>query len=86
MVNSDPLDHIAQQIRSRRKSLRLTQDDLANLSGCSPRFIRMLEAGKPSVRFDKLAAVLDALGLVLTASRRDTTGLMSHRASNSSGK
>ena len=62
---------ITDTIRTRRKSLGLTQDDLADLAECSPRFIRSLEAGKPSVRFDKLLDVLDALGLELsTAIRR----------------
>lgn len=52
-------------IRHRRKALRLTQQDLADLSGVSVRFIRDLEHGKQSVRLDSLAAVLDALGLEL---------------------
>lgn len=58
------------ETRDRRKALRLTQDELAELSGCSPRFVRALEAGKRTVRLDKLAAVLDALGLELATRLR----------------
>lgn len=64
------LTSLAQQIRHRRKSLLLTQEDVAELSGCSTRFVRYLEAGKPTVRLDKLLAVLDTLGLELSARPR----------------
>lgn len=66
----DSLKNLAREIRSRRKSLRLTQDDLADLALCSPRFVRALEAGKATVRMDKLLAVLDVLGLELKVSTR----------------
>ncbi len=64
------LTSLGQQVRDRRKSLRLTQDSLADLAGCSPRFVRALEAGKATVRLDKVLAVLDALGLELSAQPR----------------
>lgn len=58
---------LASQMRERRTSLRLTQQDAADLAGCSVRFVRALEGGKPTVRLDKVVAVLDALGLELSA-------------------
>lgn len=61
---------LAQQIRDRRKSLLLTQEQVAELAGCSTRFVRSLEAGKPTVRLDKLLAVLDTLGLEFSAQPR----------------
>lgn len=67
------LSGIGPQVAARRKSLHLTQKDLADLAGCSTRFIGALEAGKPSVRMDKLLDVLDVLGLELSATRRSTT-------------
>ena len=70
MSEDDRLGSITRQVLERRKALRLNQDDLADLAGCSPRFIRSLEAGKATVRVDKLLAVLDALGLELTAHLR----------------
>lgn len=50
-------------IRRRRRELRLTQQDVADLAGVSVRFLRELEQGKSSVQLDSLEAVLDALGL-----------------------
>lgn len=61
---------IAALVRERRRVLRLTQEDLADLAGCSPRFVRALEAGKASVRMDKLLDVLTVLGLELKVSVR----------------
>ena len=56
---------VGEQIKERRRSLRLTQAALASLAGCSERFVRALESGKPGIRLDKLEAVLDVLGLEL---------------------
>lgn len=61
---------IADQIRRRRRSLQLTQDEVADLAGCSARFVRSLEAGKATVRLDKLVAVLDVVGLELSTRPR----------------
>ena len=69
----ETLTAMVHQVRARRKSLRLTQQDLADLARCSARFVRALEAGKQTVRLDKLLDVLDALGLELTAQVRRTS-------------
>ncbi len=66
----DPSASLAEQVRARRASLALGQEELAELSGTSVRFIRSLEQGKETVRLDKVRAVLDALGLELTARLR----------------
>lgn len=50
-------------IESRRKVLRLNQEELAELAGVSVRFLRDLEHGKVSARLDKVFDVLDTLGL-----------------------
>jgi HTH-type transcriptional regulator/antitoxin HipB len=50
-------------VESRRKALRLGQEELAELAGVSVRFLRSLEHGKVSARLDKVFAVLDTLGL-----------------------
>jgi HTH-type transcriptional regulator / antitoxin HipB len=52
-------------VRFRRKRLRLTQKQLAELAGCGPDFMYDLERGKPTVQLGKLVAVLQALGLKL---------------------
>ncbi len=67
------LTPLADQLRSRRKALGLTQAALADLAGCSSRFLRALEGGKATVRLDKLLDVLQALGLELSARPRRVT-------------
>lgn len=57
-------------IESRRKSLRLGQEELAELAQVSVRFVRALEHGKVTARLDKVFDVLDALGLEVTVKVR----------------
>ena len=66
----DATASLAEQVQDRRASLALVQEELAELSGTSVRFIRSLEQGKATVRLDKVQAVLNALGLELTARLR----------------
>jgi len=72
---SDTDDPIAltlgQTIASRRKTLGVTQEDLAELAGVSVRFLSSLERGKATVRLSAVLAVLDALGLELSIRTRD---------------
>ncbi len=46
----------------------LTQMELADLADCGVAFIYALEQGKPTVRMDKVLAVLRVLGLTLMVS------------------
>jgi y4mF family transcriptional regulator len=52
-------------VRKRRLELGLHQDELAALADVSTRFIHTLEQGKPTLRLDKVLAVLRQLGLDL---------------------
>lgn len=52
-------------VRQRRRELGLRQEELADLAGTSQRFVHTLEAGKGTVRLDKVMAVLGVLGLGL---------------------
>ena len=52
-------------VRSRRRELTLTQAQLADLAGVGLAFLYALERGKPTVRLDKVLAVLAVLGLEL---------------------
>lgn len=54
---------LGRAVRQRRERLGLHQVDLAELAGCSTRFVHTVEAGKGTVRIDKLASVLRVLGL-----------------------
>jgi len=53
------------EVRRRRLELGLHQDELAALAGVSTRFVHTLERSKPTVRLDKVLAVLAQLGLDL---------------------
>ncbi|MEI7780236.1 MAG: helix-turn-helix domain-containing protein [Actinomycetes bacterium] len=61
---------LAQDVRTRRVVLKLGQQEVAELSGTSIRFVRSLEHGKETARLDKVLAVLEALGLDLRAEVR----------------
>lgn len=54
---------LAEAVERRRKALGITQRQLALLAGCSELFVVNLEAGKATVRLDKLLDVLQTLGL-----------------------
>ncbi len=56
-------------IRQRRQRFGLQQAELAELAGCSTRFVHSVEHSKPTVRLDKLLDVLGALGLGLDVVR-----------------
>ena len=62
---NDRADGLGEAVRSRRESLGLRQVELADLAGCSTRFVHMLEQDKATVRMDKVLDVLGALGLTL---------------------
>ena len=49
-------------VRQQRKRHKLTQRDLAVRAGVGIRFIRELEAAKPTLRMDKVNVVLDLFG------------------------
>ncbi len=65
------MDDLATASQARRVELRLTQAEAAELAGVSERFVRLVESGKPTVRLDKLQALLDVLGLELRVALRE---------------
>lgn len=56
---------LAAAIRHRRRALRLTQSELADLAGCARRTVSAVETGKATVRLDVVLALLQVLGLRL---------------------
>lgn len=52
-------------IRQRRKEMGLSQADLAGICNVGNRFLVELEAGKPTVQFDKALHVAANVGLEL---------------------
>ncbi len=61
-------------IRNERKAQKLTQEQLAGLTGVGVRFVRELEAGKESCQLGLTLQVVAALGLTVSiSSRREST-------------
>ena len=59
------LGPLGEVVRRRRKELGLRQTELADLAGCSPRFVHTVEQDKSSLRLDKVLDLLEVLGLDL---------------------
>lgn len=57
-------------VRKERKAQRLTQEQLAGLTGVGVRFVRELEAGKESCQLGRALQVATALGLSVSVSIR----------------
>lgn len=53
---------IGRIVRAARRTRGLRQDQLAGAAGVGVRFLSELERGKPTVRLEKMLAVLDTLG------------------------
>ncbi len=49
-------------VRSKRKSLKMTQKEMSEKSGVGIRFIRELEKGKQTLKMDKINQVLSLFG------------------------
>lgn len=77
MGDTNFLKEMGQRIMVRRKSLRMTQEELAEKLGVSTQMISNLELGKKAIRPDNLAKVCDVLGLsadfVLTGTNTKST-------------
>jgi len=52
-------------LKKKRKSLKLTQEDLASKAGVELRVVREMERGKPTLRMDKVNQVLMLFGAEL---------------------
>ncbi|MBP5995697.1 MAG: helix-turn-helix transcriptional regulator [Crocinitomicaceae bacterium] len=59
------LHAVIKQIKERREMLKVTQEDLANLSGIGLRTIKELESGKANPTYRTLQEITDVLGLEL---------------------
>ncbi len=68
------LSIVIKQIKERREMLKITQENLAELSGVGLRTIKQLEAGKGNPTYKTLQEIADVLGfeLVLQVKRLDS--------------
>lgn len=74
-VSPRPLATLGRAVRARRSKLNLRQDQLAELAGCSTRFVHTLENGKPTLQLQKALDVLGVLGLGLQLVREVGLGV-----------
>ena len=56
---------LIKQIKERREMLKITQENLSDLSGVGLRTIKQLEAGKANPTYRTLQEIADVLGLEL---------------------
>ena len=63
MADSEFLKVMGQRIAARRKSLKLTQEEMAEKIGVSTQMISNLELGKKAIRPENLAKVCEVLEL-----------------------
>ena len=61
-------------IRTERKAQKLTQEQLAGLTGVGVRFVRELEAGKESCQIGRALQVAASLGLTVSVGNRREDG------------
>ena len=60
-------ESLKQFVKTKRKELGLTQEELSYKAGVGLRFIRELEKGKPTLQMDKVNQVLKLFGFELGA-------------------
>lgn len=64
------MEEIGKQIAERRKKKELSQQDLAEMSGISPRTINSVELGKANPSINVLSKMVKPLGFVVSLSER----------------
>jgi y4mF family transcriptional regulator len=67
------MSDLGKQIINKRKQLKISQADLAEMSGVSLRTVNAIENGKANPSIDVLSKVLEPLGLVITLQERVPT-------------
>ncbi|MGB3413338.1 MAG: helix-turn-helix domain-containing protein [Microbacteriaceae bacterium] len=63
------LEHAAELSKARRKELKLTQRELADLARVSEKTIQNLEQGKENMQLAPLSSIFEVLGLKLSVER-----------------
>lgn len=63
---SDIAKIVGQRIRNYRTQNRLSQEKLAELSGCHPTYIGQLERGEKNATLESIARIAAALGISLS--------------------
>jgi transcriptional regulator with XRE-family HTH domain len=64
------MEKIGKEIAERRKKQGLSQQDLAEMSGVSPRTINAVELGKANPSINVLTKIVKPLGFIVTLDER----------------
>ncbi len=72
-MNNLPLN---EYVKTKRKALGLSREELARKAGVGLRFLRELEQGKETLKMDKVNQVLNLFGMRLGALPMDRTNLI----------
>lgn len=70
---TDTAHRLGEEVRRRRRELGLDQHELSLVAGVSRRTVHAIEHGKPTIQLAALVAVIQAVGLRLTALPRTAT-------------
>ena len=65
--------NIGTLVKHKRNQLKMTQPQLAAMSGTGVRFISDLENGKPTMQIGKILEIIHVLGLDIYISERGTS-------------
>lgn len=65
------MNDLSEFVREKRKSLNMTQPELAEKAGTGLRFIRDVEQGKKTLRMDKVNQVLSLFGYKLAPVKQE---------------
>lgn len=68
------VEEVGKTVRSTRRSLGVTQRELAMAAGTGLRFVIDLEKGKPTCQLGKTLAVLSTLGVEVAFEIREARG------------
>ena len=72
-MNNLPLN---EYVKTKRKALGLSREELAQKAGVGLRFLRELEQGKETLKMDKVNQVLKLFGMQLGVVPMDRTNLI----------
>lgn len=61
----EDLKEIITELKKRRRFLKISQEDLAQIAEISLRSLKKLESGKGNPRFKSLSKIVDALGMTV---------------------
>lgn len=64
---------VGELVREARRKMKLNQQEFADLAGVGRRFVSELEAGKPTLEFDKVMQTCAAAGIDVTAASRSAS-------------